>query len=81
MTLRNSIKNIHTHTEYFKHTHVQIHMCTYTCTHTSSHTWVPLMMTVCAGRFTPQANVAVDTSTCKAGREGEPQNCEREGVA
>lgn len=26
--------------------------------------WVPLMMTVWAGRLTPQARVAVDTSTC-----------------
>ncbi len=25
---------------------------------------VPLIMTLCAGRFTPQASVAVDTSTC-----------------
>ncbi len=29
------------------------------------YTWVPLMMTVCAGRFTPHASVAVETSTCK----------------
>mmetsp|Transcript_574 Transcript_574/g.1538 ORF Transcript_574/g.1538 Transcript_574/m.1538 type:complete len:267 (-) Transcript_574:621-1421(-) len=28
------------------------------------YTCVPLMMTVCAGRFTPQARVAVLTSTC-----------------
>ena len=28
------------------------------------YTCVPLMMTVCAGRFTPHASVAVDTSTC-----------------
>ena len=28
------------------------------------YTWVPLMMTVWAGRLTPQARVAVDTSTC-----------------
>ena len=27
---------------------------------------VPLMMTLCAGRLTPQASVAVDTSTCDA---------------
>ena len=27
---------------------------------------VPLMMTLCAGRLTPQASVAVDTSTCHA---------------
>lgn len=27
------------------------------------YTCVPLMMTVCAGKLTPQANVAVDTST------------------
>ena len=29
------------------------------------YTCVPLMMTVCAGRLTPQASVAVDTSTWK----------------
>ena len=28
------------------------------------YTWVPLMMTVWAGRFTPHASVAVDTKTC-----------------
>lgn len=28
------------------------------------YTWVPLMMTVWAGRLTPHASVAVDTSTC-----------------
>lgn len=27
------------------------------------YTWVPLMMTVWAGRFTPQARVAVETKT------------------
>ena len=27
------------------------------------YTWVPLIMTVCAGRFTPHAKVAVDTNT------------------
>ena len=29
------------------------------------YTCVPFMMTVCAGKFTPQANVAVDTRTCQ----------------
>ena len=30
------------------------------------YTWVPLMMTVWAGRFTPQARVAVETKTYRA---------------
>jgi hypothetical protein len=29
------------------------------------YTCVPFMMTVCAGKFTPQAKVAVDTRTCQ----------------
>lgn len=29
------------------------------------YTCVPFMMTVCAGKFTPHANVAVDTRTCQ----------------
>ena len=33
------------------------------------YTWVPLMITVWAGRFTPQASVAVDTSTCSAQKD------------
>jgi len=35
------------------------------------YTWVPLMMTVCAGRLTPHASVAVDTSTCNHHRRCE----------
>lgn len=33
-------------------------------------TCVPLMMTVCAGRLTPQARVAVEMRTCSEGGEG-----------
>ena len=36
----------------------------------ASYSWVPLMMTVCAGRFTPQASVAVVHSTCKIAKSG-----------
>jgi len=32
----------------------------------ASYSCVPLMMTVCAGRLTPQASVAVVHSTCAA---------------
>lgn len=31
------------------------------------YTCVPLMITICAGRFTPHAKVAVDTNTCRCG--------------
>ena len=34
------------------------------------YSWVPLMITVCAGRLTPQASVAVQHSTC---RQAAPQ--------
>lgn len=36
----------------------------------SPPTCVPLMMTVCAGRLTPQARVAVDTRICSGGTGG-----------